>query len=101
MLSRWVREWMAGGKFSGGAMTHHLQSYMANRSKVPSHFSVLNELTIGLIPVRRQGTSAAGQHGSGYLARQDVREVVAGHCNVDTDTLPTYKHEYADGRVTS
>lgn len=101
MVSKWVREWMAGGRYSGGAMPYHLRRYMVNSSKIPyTHFSVLSELTIGLIgPLEAQGytlpDNLVPDISQGKMFAQWVRDKYG----VDTKTLPTYKHEYADGRV--
>ncbi|RAO74956.1 KilA-N domain-containing protein [Dyella jiangningensis] len=101
MVSKWVREWLAGGRHAGGAMPYHLQRYMKNRTRVPyTHFSVLNELTISLIaPLEDQGYTLPDNMvpdiSQGKMFAKWLREKY----DVDTDTLPTYKHEYADGRV--
>lgn len=101
MVSKWVREWLAGGRYSGGAMPYHLQRYMANRSKVPyTHFSILNELTIALIgPLEDRGyrlpDNMVPDISEGKMFAKWMRENVG----VDTDTLPTYPHAYEDGRV--
>jgi len=101
MVSQWVREWVTGGKFAGGTIPYHLQRYMANRTKVPyTHFSVLNELTIGLIaPLEDQGyrlpENMIPDISQGKMFAKWMRESIG----MDTDTLPVYEHEYADGRV--
>lgn len=101
MVSKWVREWLAGGRYGGGAMPYHLQRYMANRGKVPyTHFSILTELTMVLIaPLEERGYTLPDNMvpdiSEGKMFAKWMRENIG----VDTDTLPTYKHAYEDGRV--
>lgn len=99
MVSRWVREWMSGDV--GGNLPYHLKRYMANRAAVPpDRFSILNELTFGLIAPLED----AGYH----LPDNMVPDISEGRMfakwlrdekGIDTATMPTYKHVYADGRV--
>jgi hypothetical protein len=98
-VSRWVRDWMAG-KVGKGKLPYHVERYMANRSEIPhTHFSMLNEMTFGLIgPLESEGYT---------LPEHLVPDVSMGlmFCKwlrakgVDTRRLPTYNHRYADGRV--
>ena len=101
MVSKWVREWLAGGRNSGGSMPYHLQRYMANRTKVPyTHFSVLNEMTIGLIaPLEDSGYTLPDNMVPDISQGKMFAKWMRDKFGVDTDTLPTYKHQYADGRV--
>lgn len=101
MVSKWVREWLAGGRNSGGAMPYHIQRYMANRSKVPyTHFSVLNEMTMGLIaPLEDNGYTLPDNMVPDISQGKMFAKWMRDKYGVDTDTLPTYKHQYADGRV--
>lgn len=100
-VSRWVRDWLATGHKGGGAMPYHLQRYMANQSKVPyTHFSVLSELTLGLIaPLEARGYTLPDKLvpdiSQGKMFAAWMRKTI----NMDTDTLPTYEHEFEDGRV--
>lgn len=101
MVSKWVREWLAGGRHSGGAVPYHIQRYMANRTKVPyTHFSVLNELTLGLIaPLEDQGYTLPDNMVPDISQGRMFAKWMRDKYGIDTDTLPTYKHAYADGRV--
>lgn len=100
-VSKWVREWMSGGKYAGGGTPYHLRRYMANRSSVPyTHFSVLNEVILGLIgPLEDVGYSLPDTMvpdiSQGKMFAKWLRE----NHGVDTDSMPTYPHQYADGRV--
>lgn len=100
-VSKWVREWLAGGQFGGTSMPYHLRRYMANRSEIPyTHFSVLNELVFNLIaPLEQQGYTLPDHMvpdiSQGKMFAKWLREVKG----VDTDSMPTYEHKYADGRT--
>ena len=100
-VSKWVREWMSGGKYAGGGIPYHLRRYMANRASVPyTHFSVLNEVIMGLIgPMEDVGytlpETMVPDISQGRLFAKWLREAHG----VDTDAMPTYLHQYADGRV--
>jgi hypothetical protein len=74
---------------------------MANRSEIPAtHFSMLNEMLFGLI---------APLESAGYIMPDDmIPDISTGRMfcrwlreekGIDTDSLPTYLHRYADGRV--
>ena len=98
-VARWVREWVSG-KFTTAKLPYHLDRYMANRSEIPyTHFSMLNELTFGLIaPLEDQGYTLPEQMvpdiSEGRMFSAFLREK-----GVETNKMPTYKHRYADGRV--
>lgn len=100
-VSKWVRDWISGK--SRAALPYHIQRYMANMSEVPhSHFSILNELIFGLIaPLEAKGYTLPDNMvpdiSQGRMFCKWLREVKG----IDTDTLPTYRHSYGDGRVVS
>lgn len=99
-VAKWVREWLTG-KAKPANLPYHVERYMANRVHIPStHFSMLNELLFGLVgPLEN----------AGYTLPEDmVPDISTGRMfckwlrdekGIDTDDLPTYKHEYGDGRV--
>lgn len=101
MVSKWVREWLSGGRHATSAMPYHLKRYMANQAKVPyTHFSILNEMTISLIgPLEARGyrlpDTMVPDISEGKMFAKWMRENI----KMDTDTLPTYPHAYEDGRV--
>ena len=101
LVTRWVREWMARGKYAGDGMPYHLARYTANNHKIPyTHFSILNEMTLGLIaPLENSGyrlpESMIPDISQGMMFAKWLREIKG----VDTDAMPTYPHEYADGRT--
>ena len=99
-VSKWVREWLTGSSRPTN-LPYHVQRYMANRSAVPiTHFSMLNEMLFALI---------APLESAGYTIPDDmVPDISAGRMfckwlrdekGIDTDSLPTYRHQYEDGRV--
>lgn len=100
-VSRWVTEWIAGGPQIVERMPYHLRRYVANMSDVPrTHFSVLQELTFGLIaPMEAQGYTlpdtmvpdiSQGRMFAGWLRKER---------GLDPSSFPTYAHRYEDGRV--
>jgi len=99
LVSKWVREWMSG-KLPGGNLPYHLRRYMANRSSVPpTHFSILNELIIGLIaPLEHHGytlpENMLPDASEGRMFAKWLRDK-----GIDTDAMPTYSHRFEDGRV--
>lgn len=101
LVTRWVREWTARGKYAGSGMPYHLARYTANSYKIPyTHFSILNEMTLALIaPLENQGYSLPESMipdiSQGKMFARWLREKKG----VNTDAMPTYPHEYADGRI--
>jgi len=101
LVTRWVREWMARSKYAGVGMPYHLARYTANSHKIPyTHFSILNEMTLALIaPLENEGyrlpESLIPDISQGKMFAKWLRDTKG----VDTDSMPTYPHEYADGRV--
>ena len=99
-VSKWVREWILGIAKPKN-LPYHIQRYMANRSEIPpTHFSMLNEMIFALI---------APLEVAGYTIPEDmVPDISAGRMfckwlreekDINTDDLPTYRHEYSDGRI--
>ncbi|MET4727387.1 hypothetical protein ABIE09_001181 [Lysobacter enzymogenes] len=99
-VSKWVREWLSGGRYAGGAMPYHLQRYTANQGKVPyTHFSVLNELALNLIaPLEKQGYTIPEHMVPDISQGKMFAKWLRDEKGVDTSTMPCYDHEYADGR---
>lgn len=96
----WVTEWMNGNIKPQNTMPYHLQRYLLNASKIPhGFFSVLNEMTYFLIaPLEKLGYTIPDRLvldiSEGMYFCRWLRE----EKGIDTKTLPTYEHEYADGR---
>ena len=99
-VSRWVRDWMAG-KFQKGSLPYHVERYMANRSEIPhTHFSMLNEMMFGFVgQLEKDGYTLpeilVPDISMGKIWCKWLREKKG----IATDSLPTYKHRYQDGRV--
>lgn len=98
-VTQWVFDWMSG-KIPGGNLPYHLRRYMANLTGVPAgHFSMLNEMTIGLIaPLEQMGYTLPDRMlpdiSEGRMFSHWLRE------NGDNpDAMPSYRHVYEDGRV--
>jgi hypothetical protein len=100
-VSRWVTDWIAGGPQIVERMPYHLRRYVANMSAVPrTHFSVLQELTYGLIaPMEAAGYTlpdhmlpdiSQGKMFAGWLRKEK---------GLDPSDFPTYTHRYEDGRA--
>lgn len=99
-VSKWIHEWMSA---QGGRprLPYHLQRYVANQRNVPrGHFSVLTEMAIALIgPLEAQGYTLP-EHlwpdiSQGRMFARWLRDEHA----IDTNAVPTYQHEFADGRA--
>jgi hypothetical protein len=99
-VSKWVYDWMSGTRAGPAALPYHLRRYVANQKNVPAgHFSVLTEMTLALI---------APLEAAGYRLPEklwpDISQgkMFARYCReelgIDTDALPTYTHEFEDGR---
>jgi hypothetical protein len=102
-VTKWVFEWMQGGLTPSAAtrMPAHIQRYMVNRSAIPAtHFSMLNELTFGLIaPMESDGYTLPDglvpDISEGRMFSKWIRE----EKGVEPSTFPTYRHRYLDGRT--
>lgn len=100
MVSKWVFEWMSGNIPNKNTLPYHLQRYILNRSEIPpTHFSVFNELMVGLIaPLEDAGynlpDSMVPDISQGKIFAKWVRE----NKNMEPNDFPTYTHTYPDGR---
>ena len=98
-VSEWVFDWMNGTKKSA-ELPYHLRRHMANIASVPpTHFSILQEMTMSLIaPLEAHGYSLP-EHmvpdiSQGRMFCKFAREELG----LDTDALLTYTHRY-EGRA--
>jgi hypothetical protein len=101
LVSKWVVDWMSGGGAPQPAkLPYHLRRYINNQMNVPKgNFSVLNEITLGLIaPLEAQGYTLPEKLwpdiSQGRMFARWLRE----EHGVDTDSMPTYWHVFEDGR---
>ncbi|MGV6839265.1 MAG: KilA-N domain-containing protein [Planktomarina sp.] len=99
-VSKWVYDWLSG-QGSQGSYSYHLRRYTTNMQNVPfGHWSMLQEMMIGLIgPMESRGyvlpENLLPDISEGRMFCKFLRDTLG----VDTDTLPTYQHEFEDGRV--
>lgn len=100
-VARWVREWMSGRAAARPSVPYHLRRYATNHPNVPpGHFSILVEMTQLLIaPMELMGYTLPEEMlpdiSQGRIFCRWLRE----EWGIDTDTLPTYRHDFEDGRV--
>lgn len=102
-VTEWVHRWMSGdsSRRPRAEMPYHLQRHMANFGKVPvTHFSILQQMTTSLIaPLEHLGYTLPEEMlpdiSQGRMFCKFARETL----KLDTDSLPTYDHEFPDGRV--
>ncbi|WP_373652691.1 KilA-N domain-containing protein [Schlesneria sp. DSM 10557] len=99
-VSRWVQDWVTG-KYSTNGLPFHIRRYIANMSGVPTtHFSMLNELTFGLVaPLEQHGytlpETLVPDISTGLMFCKWLRRVKG----VDPSLFPKYSHRYEDGRI--
>jgi hypothetical protein len=99
-VSKWVYEWMNSGTTSKASLPAHLERYWLNDHKVtPGFFSILQEAALGLFgPLHKLGFDIP----KGWVPDISVGKLfckwLREYRSVDTDSLPTYKHDYNDGR---
>ena len=100
-VSRWVTDWIAGGPQIVERMPYHLRRYVANMSGVPrTHFSILQELTYGLIaPMEAQGYTLPDSMIPDISEGKMFATWLRKEKGLDPTTFPTYSHRYEDGRV--
>lgn len=102
-VTEWVYDWMSGRRDATveGVMPYHLERHMANVGKIPAtHFSILQEITVTLIaPLEAQGYRLPAEMVPDISQGLTFCRFAREELGIDTDTLPTYLHEYPDGRT--
>lgn len=101
-VSSWVRDWMSGhNNFHKPAeLPAHLDRYLKNDGNVPpGYFSVLQETGLSLFgPLHNLGFDVP----KGWVPDISVGKAFCAWLrqekDIDTDALPTYSHDYLDGR---
>ncbi|MEQ1977641.1 KilA-N domain-containing protein [Xenorhabdus sp. SGI240] len=99
LVSKWVFDWMTGGKQQKSVMPYHVKRYLINRDKIPpTHFSMLDQMTLKLlapleskgylIPDKLMPDISLGRMFSAFLRDKGY----------DPDLFPTYTHEFNDGK---
>ena len=101
-VSKLVFEWMRGS-FSTTVVPYHIKRYMANMSEIPpTHFSMLNELTFGLIaPLEHAGYTLPDNMVPDISEGRMFSDWVRKNTDLDPKSFPSYRHRYEDGRVVS
>ncbi|TLS18878.1 MAG: KilA-N domain-containing protein [Betaproteobacteria bacterium] len=102
-VTEWVHDWFSGkGAPSAPAvLPHHISRYIKNDANVPpGYFSILQETGIGLFgPLHNLGFEIP----KGWVPDISVGKLFCAWLReqhgVDTDSLPTYRHDYLDGRI--
>lgn len=99
MVSQWVHDWM-GARPNGGRLPFHLRRYVANQRNVPvGHFSVLTEMTLALIaPMESVGYQLPERLWPDISQGKMFARFLREEHGVDTDKMPTYQHDFEDGR---
>lgn len=102
-VSKWVYDWISGNAPPAVIMPYHLRRYTENQPNVPDgHFSVLGELTILLIgPLERMGYTLPEAMLPDISQGQMFCRWLRDSHNIDTESLPKYRHVYEDGRAVS
>jgi hypothetical protein len=100
-VSKWVHDWLNGKGAPGrSAVPPHLQRYMSNDGKVPpEYFSILQEAALGLVgPLHQIGFDIP----AGWVPDISIGRMFCAYLResygINTDALPTYPHDYMDGR---
>ena len=100
-VSKWVYDWMNGRAATRPSVPYHLRRYATNHPNVPpGHFSILIEMTQLLIaPMELMGYTLPENMlpdiSQGKMFCKWLRE----EWGIDTNSLPTYRHDFEDGRV--
>lgn len=99
-VSEWVFDWMSGKNAVRPELPYHLRRHMANLSAVPpTHFSVLQEMTMSLIaPLEAHGYTLPEELVPDISQGRMFCKFARDELGLDTDALPTYSHRY-EGRL--
>ncbi|MCA1337343.1 KilA-N domain-containing protein [Pseudooceanicola marinus] len=99
-VSKWVFDWLSGRHAQTG-YSYHLRRYTSNMQAVPyGHWSMLQEMMVQLIgPMESRGYQMPENMLPDISEGRMFCKFLRDSLNVDTDSLPTYRHEFEDGRV--
>ena len=102
-VSRWVHDWMSGKGVPQEPvpLPHHLQRYILNDPKIPpGFFSILQETALGIIgPLYSIGFTIPKGWVPDISVGRAFCKWLREEKKFNTSTLPTYEHDYLDGRV--
>ena len=101
-VSEWVYDWMSGARApkTPAELPPHLNRYLKNDASVPQgYFSILQETGLSLFgPLHNLGFEIP----KGWVPDISVGKLycvwLRDKHGMDTDALPTYDHDYLDGR---
>lgn len=101
-VSKWVYDWLSGGAVGKGRLPYHLRRYIENQRNVPAgHFSVLTEMTLALIaPLEAAGYQLPEKLWPDISQGKMFARYLREEFEIETHELPTYPHEFEDGRPT-
>jgi len=101
-VSEWIYDWMSGAsRPKEPTLPYHLRRHMLNLGKIPpTHFSILQEMTNTLIaPLEVRGYTLPESLMPDISQGKMFCKFLRDELNIDTDSLPTYVHEFEDGRT--
>ena len=98
-VTEWVFDWISGVA-RADAMPYHLRRHMKNMVRIPAdHFSILQELTHGLIaPMEARGYSLPENMIPDISEGRMFADWLRDEHGIDPTEFPTYTHIYEDGR---
>lgn len=101
-VSKWVHDWMSGKGSPGSValLPHHLNRYIKNDANVPQgYFSILQETGLSLFgPLHNLGFEIPKGWVPDISVGLKFCEWLRDKHGIDTNALPTYSHDYLDGR---
>ncbi|PRG49761.1 KilA-N domain-containing protein [Burkholderia gladioli] len=102
-VSQWIYDWMSGKAPTPvrTQLPYHLERHMKNLAKIPStHFSILQEMSLTLLgPLEAHGYSLPERLVPDISQGRMFCDFLRKHSLADPSLLPTYQHEFPDGRV--
>jgi hypothetical protein len=99
-VSKWVYDWLSSQNSAPG-YSYHLKRYSTNLQNVPfGHWSMLQEMMVGLIgPMETRGYVLPENMLPDISEGRMFCKFLRDELDIDTDALPTYRHDFEDGRV--
>jgi hypothetical protein len=102
-VSKWVYDWGTGkaNHAPKAELPYHIKRHMQNLHKVPpSHFSILQEMTITLLgPLEVHGYTLPENLVPDISQGRMFCDFLRKHGLIDPKVLPTYRHSFPDGRT--
>ncbi len=100
-VAKWVHEWLTTGATPAQpVLPFHLRRYLANYRNVPvGHFSVLTEMTLGLIaPLEMMGYTLPERMWPDISQGRMFAKWLREEHGLEPLTMPKYLHEFEDDR---